>query len=94
MSFFDDKTNEMEADIEALWFGMPEEARNKIDKLPEGIRDFYLQLARQYALSAYKLGARKERRDCQRAIQKVAEKFHPDNDLDYFLNPMHGDPWA
>ena len=55
-----------EADLEALWLGMPEPTRNKIEKLPQGIRDSFLELAQYYALSAYKLGGIRQRQDCHR----------------------------
>jgi hypothetical protein len=79
-----------EADLEALWLGLPEDARRKVEKMPAGLRDSFLQLAHSYALSAYKLGARRSRQDCHRAILLVAEKVHPDSNLESFLEPDYG----
>jgi hypothetical protein len=79
-----------EADLEALWLGIPEETRNKIEKLPSGIRDSFLELAQSYALSAYKLGGIRQRRDCHRALMKVADVVQPDGNLGAFLSPMYG----
>lgn len=77
----------MENDLNDLWDSMPEEIRDKINKFPSGIRDSYIEFAKSYALSAYKLGARRERRNCQRAILKLGEMFNPDKDLNDFLDP-------
>jgi hypothetical protein len=76
-----------EADLEALWLGLPEDARRKVEKMPAGLRDSFLQLTHSYALSAYELGSRRSRQDCHRAILLVAEKVHPDSNLESFLEP-------
>jgi hypothetical protein len=79
-----------EADLEALWLGIPEETRNKIEKLPSGIRDSFLELAQSYALSAYKLGGIRQRRDCHRALMKVADVVQPEGNLGAFIDPFYG----
>ena len=79
-----------EADLEALWLGLPEETRSKVEKMPAGLRDSFLKLAHSYALSAYELGSRRSRQDCHRAILLVAEKVHPDSNLESFLEPGYG----
>jgi hypothetical protein len=79
-----------EADLEALWLGLPEESRNKVEGMPAGLRDSFLKLAHSYALSAYKLGARRSRQDCHRALLLVTEKVHPDSNLESFLEPGYG----
>ena len=81
---------ETEADLEALWLGMPEPPRNKIEKLPPGIRDSFLELAQNYALSAYKLGGIRQRRDCHKALMRVADVIQPGGNLDAFLDPVYG----
>ena len=81
---------ETEADLEALWLGMPEPTRNKIEKLPPGIRDSFLELAQNYALSAYKLGGIRQRRDCHKALMRVADVIQPGGNLDAFLDPVYG----
>jgi hypothetical protein len=78
------------ADMEALWLGMPEPTRNKIEKLPQGIRDSFLELAQCYALSAYKLGGIRQRQDCHTALMKVANVIQPSGNLDAFLDPVYG----
>ena len=79
-----------EADLEALWLGMPEPTRNKIEKLPQGIRDSFLELAQYYALSAYKLGGIRQRQDCHKALMRVAEVIQPGGNLGAFLYPVYG----
>ena len=78
------------ADMEALWLGMPESSRNKIEKLPPGIRNSFLELTQYYALSAYKLGGTRQRQDCHRALMRVADVVQPGGNLDAFLNPVYG----
>lgn len=78
------------ADLEALWLGMPESVRDKIEKLPPGIRDSYLEVAQSYALSAYKLGEIRQRRKCHEALMKVADVIQPGGNLDAFLDPVYG----
>lgn len=78
------------ADLEALWLGMPESTRNKIEKLPPGIRNSLLEVTQSYALSAYKLGGIRQRRKCHEALTKIANVVHPDGNLDAFLNPVYG----
>ena len=78
-------------DLEALWLGMPEDTRSKVEKLPQGIRCSFLELAQHYALSAYKLGGIRQRQNCHEALQQLTEKIHPNGNLDSLLNPI---PWA
>jgi hypothetical protein len=87
ISIYDPKAKE---DLEALWLGMPESTRNKIEKLPPGIRDSYMELAQSYALSAYKLGGIRQRQNCHRALMKVADVIQPGGNLDAFLDPVYG----
>jgi hypothetical protein len=77
-------------DLEALWLAIPDETRNKIEKLPPGIRDSFLELAQSYALSAYKLGGIRQRRDCHRALMRVADVIQPGGNLGAFLDPVYG----
>lgn len=79
-----------EADLEALWLGMPESVRDKIEKLPQGIRDSFLELAQNYALSAYKLGGIRQRQDCHRALMRVTDVIQPGGNLGAFLDPVYG----
>jgi hypothetical protein len=78
------KYDQIDKDLEALWSGIPDETRIKLDKLPPGIRDFYLNFARSYAKSAYKLGAKRERQDCHEVLKDITERFHPERSLDSF----------
>jgi hypothetical protein len=73
-------------DLEALWLGIPDETRSKIEKLPPGIRDSFLELAQSYALSAYILGGIRQRRDCHMALMKVANVVQPNGNLGAFLD--------
>lgn len=79
-----------EADLEALWLGLPKETRSKVEKMPAGLRDSFLKLAHSYALSAYELGSRRSRHDCWTALSIVTDKVHPDSNLDSFLESGFG----
>ena len=61
-------------DLETLWQGLPQESRNKVERLPPGFQVTYKALALEYALSAYNLGRRRERQKTVKALQQLTTK--------------------
>lgn len=73
------RPTQKEQDLEDIWDEFPIEVRVKIEKLPEGIRTFFVDFAYEYARKAYLRGELYQLREINTKLESLAEWMKPEN---------------
>lgn len=73
------RPTQKEQDLEDIWDEFPIEVRVKIEKLPEGIRTFFVDFAYEYARKTYHRGELNQLRGINAKLESLAEWMKPEN---------------
>ena len=73
------RPTQKEQDLEDIWDEFPLEVRVKVEKLPEGIRTFFVNLAYEYARKAYHRGELNQLEKINTRLESVIERMKPEN---------------